>query len=262
MEPASGARTFTATGDAYDLFMGRYSRLLATQFADFAHLEPGQRALDVGCGPGALTSELSSRLGAGAVAAVDPSDSFLAECRRRNPGVDARAGSAEDLPFEDGAFDLAISQLVLHFVSDPSRAAAEMQRVLRPGGMVAACVWNLEQGMEMLRLFWGAALSLDPDAPEELRVMPLGRPGGISQWLEDAGLREVAETTITVSSTYADFDELWSGFLTGVGPVGSYCTSLPPEQQEALHAALRQRVATSGPFTLEATAIAGRAIRP
>jgi len=262
MEPASGARTFAVSGDAYDQFMGRYSQQLAAQFATFAKVEPGQRALDVGCGPGALTVELRSRLGAEAVAACDPSESFVAACRRRNPGVDVRSGSAEALPFEDGTFDLAISQLVLHFVSDPSRAAAEMQRVLRPGGMIAACVWDFDQGMQMLRLFWDAALSLDPDAPEELQVLRFGRAGEIAQWLEEAGLEDIAETTITVSTTYAGFDELWSGFLAGIGPAGSYCMSLPPDQREALRGALQERVTTSGPFSLEATALAGRAIRP
>lgn len=258
----TGTGFFSTSGEAYDLFMGRYAIPLADRFATFAQVSVGTRVLDVGCGPGALTRELSDRLGAGAVSACDPSTSFVAACAARNPGVDVRLGDAAQLPFGDAGFDAVLSQLVLHFVPDPAAAAAEMQRVLRPGGAIATCVWDFGHGMQLLRAFWDAALSLDAGAPDEHRVMRFGRPGEIAQWLTDAGLREVTETTLAVTSTYRDFDELWAGFLAGVGPAGSYCLSLPPSDRDALRAALADRLGNpEGPLTLEAVARAGSGIR-
>ena len=262
MAQVAGASNFQASGDAYDAFMGRYSRALAGPFADFAGVPSGRRALDVGCGPGALTGELVRRLGAGQVAACDPSPSFVAACRERHPGVDVRDSPAEALPFDDASFDVSLSQLVLHFVTDPAAAGAEMARVVRPGGTVASCVWNFDAGTQMLGAFWEAAASLDPDAPEERRVLRFGRPGEISQWLGDANLTGITETTITVSATYRDFEDLWTGFLAGVGPAGSYCLSLSPERREALRVALRERLGEpTAPFTLAAGARAARGVR-
>jgi 2-polyprenyl-3-methyl-5-hydroxy-6-metoxy-1,4-benzoquinol methylase len=262
MEPVAGARTFATSGEAYDRFMGRYSRLLADEFTAFAGVTPGHRVLDVGCGPGALTTVLAHRLGADWVAACDPSPPFVAACAERNPGVDVRPGSAEDLPFDDSSFDVVMSQLVLHFVSDPPRAAAEAKRVVRPGGTVATCVWDFGEEMQMLRAFWDAAMSLDPDAPDEQRVLRFGRPGEISQWLADAHFTDVTESTLRVGSTYAGFEELWSGFLAGIGPAGSYVTALSPDRREALRRALHDRLGNpGGAFTLEAVARVGRATR-
>ena len=257
------ARPFTVSGDAYERFMGRYSRELSPAFVDFARVGAGQRVLDLGCGPGALTGELVRRLGADAVAAVDPSETFVDACRRRHPGVDVRAGRAEGLPFEDASFDGALAQLVLHFVADPVRAASELRRVVRPGGTVAAAVWDFAEGMEMLRAFWDAATSVDPDAPDELRTMRFGRPGEIAGWLVESGFDEVTESELAVASSYAGFDELWSGFLDGVGPAGSYCVGLDAPQRAALRRALFERLGEpSGPFTLRAVARAGRGVRP
>ncbi len=263
MEPVAGARTFAVSGEAYDAFMGRYSRPLAVQFADFAGVATGQLALDVGCGPGALTGELVKRLGFEQVAACDPSDSFVVACAERNPGVDVRPGSAERVPFDDGRFDLALSQLVLHFVSDPTAAGNEMRRVVVTGGTVASCVWDFAEGMEMLHAFWDAALTLDPDAPAEGRVLRFGTAGELSQWLNDAGMEQITEDALTVSSTYRDFDELWAGFLAGIGPAGSYCVALPPVQREALRAALHLQLGEpTGAITLSAGARAARGVRP
>lgn len=254
---------FAASGSAYDDFMGRYSVPLATLFADLAGADPGVRALDVGCGPGALTGELLRRLGRDGVAACDPSESFVAACREHHPELEVRVGSAEALPFADARFDLVAAQLVLHFVTDPAAAAAEFIRVARPGGVVAACVWDFERGMELLRAFWDAAVALDPDAPDELRVMRFGRSGEIAEWLSDAGLDDVAETTLTVASTYADFDALWATLMHGIGPAGSYCVRLPPGHRDALRGALHERLgAPTGTITLEAVARAGRGVRP
>lgn len=256
MEPVPGARTFQTTGEAYDAFMGRYSRPLALAFADAAVVEPGMTALDVGCGPGALTGVLIHRLGADSVSAVDPSPSFVADCARRHPGADVRDGRAEALPFGDACVDRSLAQLVLHFVSDPSAAAAEMRRVVRPGGLVAACVWDFEVEMEMLRAFWDAALAVDAEAPDEARTLKFGAPGEIAELFGQVGLTDVAEIRLAVSSTYADFDELWSGFLAGIGPAGSFCLALDDERRERLRAEMFERLGEpSGSFTLLATAL-------
>ena len=134
--------SFEVAAEAYDRFMGRYSVQLAPQLADFAGIAAGQRVLDVGCGPGALTGELVQRLGAEAVTAVDPSEPFVAAAKARHPGVEVQRASAESLPFDDGAFDAALAQLVVHFMADPVAGLREMARVTRPGGVVAACVWD------------------------------------------------------------------------------------------------------------------------
>lgn len=261
MEPTEGARSFLTSGNAYDSYMGRYSRPLAIAFADAAGVAAGQTALDVGCGPGALTGALVDRLGAGAVSACDPSAPFVAECMARHPGVDVRLARAEALPFEDARFDRAMAQLVLHFVSDPTEAAHELKRVLRPGGIAAACVWDFAAGMVMLRHFWDAALAVDPDAPEEARTMRFGGQGEISELLELVGFGDVVETTLDVSSTYEDFEELWSGFLAGVGPAGAYCLSLAEAPRAAVRDELYQRLgAPSGRFTLGATARFARGV--
>ncbi len=268
MEPTEGARSFQTTGDAYDAFMGRYSRPLAAAFADAAGVtgvtgsSDTPSALDVGCGPGALTGVLVHRLGAASVSACDPSPPFVTECGARHPGVDVRLGRAEALPFEDDRFDHALAQLVLHFVSDPTEAANELRRVLRPGGTAAACVWDVADGMEMLRAFWDAAVAIDPGAPDEARTLRFGGPGEIAELLDAAGFEQVAERTLRVSSTYEDFDDLWSGFLAGIGPAGAFTTALPPERRAALRDALLHRLGSpTGSFTLAAVARAttGRA---
>jgi SAM-dependent methyltransferase len=228
---------------------------LAVSFADSVGIVRGQSALDVGCGPGALTRVLVDRLGAEAVSAFDPSPPFVAECTAAHPGVDVRAGRAEAIPFDDDRFDIALAQLVLHFVSDPTVAGVELRRVVRPGGIVGACVWDFEAGMQMLRLFWDAAVDADPAAPDEARTMRFGREGELAEWLGDAGLDEVVETTLVVTSTYTGFDELWSGFLAGVGPAGSYCVSLPADQQATVRQGMFDRLgAPDGALTLTATA--------
>jgi SAM-dependent methyltransferase len=235
--------------------MGRYSVPLAELFADAAGVASGQRVLDVGCGPGALTQVLVDRLGAGSVAACDPSSPFVAECGARLPGVDVRLGRAEQLPFDDGAFDAALAQLVLHFVSDPRAGIGEMRRTVRSGGAIGACVWDFADGMEMLRHFWNAAVAVDPDAPTEARTLRFGRPGEIVELFEAAGLVDIAESQLTVSSTYRDFDELWSSLLEGIGPAGAFVLSLPHDRREQLRQYLYERVGNpDGPFTLGAVA--------
>ena len=255
MSEAHGPSTFQVSGEAYDRFVGRYSTPLARAFADVAAVDAGVIALDIGCGPGALTAELVRRLGPGAVAAIDPSDPFVAECRRRNPGVDVRLASGEALPFADQTFDRALSQLVLHFVADPAAAAAETRRVLRPGGIAAACVWDFHDGMRLIRHFWDAALSIDPGAPDEAATLHFGRDGEIGELFTSAGFGEVTTGAIAVEAAYDDFGDLWSGFTGGPGPAGAYCTSLASDQRDRLRDELRRSLGDPhGAFSLSARA--------
>lgn len=263
MDDVRGARTFGVAGATYDAFMGRYSRSLAVPFADAAGVERGDTALDVGCGPGALTAVLVERLGVDAVAACDPAPGFAAECAARHPGVRVEVGQAESMPFEDGRFDHVMAQLVLHFVSEPDVAAVEMLRVVRAGGRVSACVWDFEDEMEMLRYFWDAALDIDPGAPDEARTLRFGRSGEIPELFESAGMVDVDESTLSVASSYTGFDELWAGFLAGVGPAGAYCTALDDEGRDRLRSVLFRRLGEpAGVLTLGAVARCAVGTRP
>lgn len=254
---------FDVTGTAYDRFMGRYSRPLAETFADFADVRAEHRVLDVGCGPGALTAELVARVGPASVCAIDPSPPFVAACAERFPEVDVRLGVGEHIEVADGTFDRVLSQLVLHFVSDGEQVARELHRVLRPGGVAAACVWDFAEGMEMLRLFWDAALAVRPDAPDEARTLRFGGPGEIAEVFAAAGLVDLVEDELVVSSEYADVDELWDGLLGGVGPAGAFCASLGPAEQRAVRGELVSRLGDpTGAFTLRARARAARGSRP
>ena len=249
------ATSFEVSGEAYDRFMGRYSGPLAAAFVDALGIEPGQRVLDVGCGPGALTGELVRRLGPTAVRAVDPSESFVAVCRTRNPGVDVARGRAEKLPYRNADFDAALAQLVLHFVTDPEATAAEMRRIVRPGGLVAASVWDFGEGMTMLREFWGAARELDPDAPAESKRRRFGRDGEIGELFANAGLEDVTSGSLEVSAEYEGFDDFWAPFAGGVGPAGAYVASLDDRARGRLRDELRDRLGSpDGPFTLPARA--------
>ena len=244
---------FAVAGTTYDSYMGRYSLPLAEQFADAAGVAAGDTAVDVGCGPGALTGVLVARLGADSVYACDPSPPFCDECAVRYPGVVVKQGRAEALPFETEIADHAMAQLVLALVSEPEAAAREMARVVRPGGNVAACVWEFGDGMEMLRAFWDAALSIDPEAPDE--AGRFGRPGEIAEFFASAQLEHIEESMLSVASTYLSFDELWNGFLAGVGPAGSYCVSLRDAERDRLRGALFTRLGSPpGSFTLGAVA--------
>lgn len=215
--------------------MGRFSEPLATKFAELAGVSDGQRALDVGCGPGALTAELVKRLSASAVRAIDPSPSFVAAARARLPGVDVRVGSAEQLPFADDEFDASLAQLVVHFMADPVAGLAEMARATRLGGVVAACVWDHAGGTGPLAAFWRAVHDLDPAAADE-SGLPGARAGHLAQLAEAAGLSDIDSSSLTVTVMFETFDDWWEPFTLGVGPGGQYVASLDPGQREALRA--------------------------
>jgi SAM-dependent methyltransferase len=251
--------TFVVSADAYDSYMGRYARTLAPVFADFAGVQAGVTALDVGCGPGALTSELARRLGPGSVAAVDPSETFVEACARRVPGADVRRGSAEALPWPSEAFDAALSQLVVNFMAHAAAGAAEMKRVVRRGGRVAACTWDYAGRMQMLRTFWDGALALDADAPDEARLMRYIDPDELARLWERSGLGGVETAPLDVEATYDGFDDYWTPFTTGTGPGGAYCLSLEPDRREALREECRRRLGDPhGVFVLTARAWAVR----
>jgi SAM-dependent methyltransferase len=251
--------SFEVAADAYDRYMGRYSTLLAPQFADFAGVTAGQRALDVGCGPGVLVSELLARLGAANVAAVDPSESFVAACRDRHPDADVRQGSAEALPWPDDMFDAALAQLVVHFMSDPVAGLAEMARVTRPGGVVAACVWDFGGGRGPIDVFWAAARELDPDVEDESTLAGV-RKGHLVELLTAAGLRDVVDAELPAPVEHASFEEWWSPFALGVGPGGTYAARLDAERLRALEERCRELV--PDPFRLVAVAWAARGVKP
>jgi ubiquinone/menaquinone biosynthesis C-methylase UbiE len=253
--------TFVVAGDAYDRFMGRYSRELAPTFIEFARIEPGVRVLDVGCGPGALSERLAGVVGAEQVGAVDPSEPFVAACRERVPGADVRRGDAEALPWQDDAFDAAVAQLVVNFMRDALAGASEMRRVVGPGGVLAACTWDYGDGMEMLRLFWDAARTLDDAAPDEGRTMRYRSTEELGELWREAGLNDVDTEHLTVQTTYSGFDDLWEPFTFGVGPAGSYCAALEPARREELRERLREKVGSpTGSFTLSARACAVRGL--
>src|SRR6201999_3703179 len=200
--------SFDVSGDAYDRFMGRYSRHLAPQLADFAGVAAGQRVLDVGSGPGAPTAELVARLGPEHVAAVDPSAPFVVALTERLPGVSAAQAPAEALPFGDGEFDAALAQLVVHFMDDPVAGLREMARVTRPGGAVAACVWDHAGERSPLAVFWRAARELDPDARDESQV-PGACEGHLVELLAAAGVGELEATVLEVPFGPATFEDWW-----------------------------------------------------
>ena len=250
--------SFDVPAESYDRYMGRYSRQLSPQMADLAGVSAGQRVLDVGCGPGALTGELVARLGEASVSAVDPSDPFVTAARERNPGVDVRKASAENVPFEDGAFDASIAQLVVHLMTDPARGLTEMRRVTRTGGVVAACVWDHSSGQGPLSLFWQGAHQLIPDVPDESQ-MPGAREGHLAELFSAAGLRDVEASVVTASVEHPGFDAWWELFTLGIGPAGGYLASLDPDRQAELREACRALVPT-GPFMLSVRAWATRGL--
>lgn len=248
--------TFAAGADAYDQYMGRWSELLVAPFASTAGIEAGARALDVGCGPGALTAELLARLGPASVAAVEPNPTFLAAARERLPDLDIRAALAHELPFEDGVFDAALAQLVVHFMPDPVACLREMGRVTRSGGVVAACVWDYAGGRGPLGPFWDVARELNPSVEDE-SGLPGVRDGHLAELLTAAGLVDVAQSTITVTREFPTFEEWWHPFTLGLGPGGVYVASLDEVQTAALRERCRAMLPT-GSFALEASAWAAR----
>jgi SAM-dependent methyltransferase len=252
---------FTST-EAYDQHVGRYGPTLSRAHVAAAGVSAGDRVLDVGCGPGPLTEVIVRVVGADRVSAVDPSQPFVEVCRRRAPGADVRVGAAEELPGFRVSFDVVMSQLVVNFMTDADAGVRAMRDVARTGGMVTSCVWDYAEGMTMLRVFWDAALELDPDAPDEGRTMRYCSPEELSELWERCGLEEVETEELVAEASYESFDDYWRPFPTGLGPSGAYCALLDPDRREALRTGCFRRLGEpTGAFTLTARSwfVRGRA---
>jgi SAM-dependent methyltransferase len=242
----------------YDLFTGRFSGALAHEFVKAVNPRPGQRVLDVGCGPGALTRLLVDQIGASRVAAVDPSEAFVEAARSRLPdGVEVRCAAAGDLPFADDTFDAAVAQLVVQFMPDPVAGLREMARVTKPGGVVAACVWDNAGGAGPLSPLWRAAQELDPAVRDESGVAG-AREGDLAALASEAGLTDVTTSRLDVAVPFDTFDQWWGPFTLGVGSGGAFVQGLEQPRREALRSRLRQ-VLGPGPFRASASAWCVRA---
>ena len=250
--------TFEVPATAYDDFMGRYSVPLADVFADFARVPEGGRVLDVGCGTGALTRVLARRRGESEVAAVDPSASFVDAMSERFPWVDVRHGHAEELPYDDGVFAATLAQLVVHFMGDPLAGLREMKRVTRPGGVVAACVWDFAGGRAPQSRFFEALRGATGSADDESDRAGAGR-GQLVALLEAADCSAVEEGELTIAKAFDGFDDWWEPYTLGVAPAGKQLAALDESARDSVRAAA-SALFPPGPFTMEVTAWAARGI--
>jgi ubiquinone/menaquinone biosynthesis C-methylase UbiE len=254
--------------DSYEAYVGRWSRLVAPRFLLWLALPEGLRWLDVGCGTGALSSAVLSACAPEQVVGVDPSPTFVAHAAAHVAGARAsfREGTAQDLPVDDGSFDAVVSALVLNFVPDQPAALREMRRASRPGGTVAAYVWDYPGGMELMAYFWDAATELAPAAGElsESLRFAMCRPEPLRQLFVDAGFDDIAVDGIVVPTVFVDFDDYWSPFLGGQGPAPAYAMSLADEDRRALREALRDRLPADddGSIRLTARAWVVRGVNP
>jgi SAM-dependent methyltransferase len=245
-------------GDDYESYVGRWSRRVAVAFVDWLGLPPGLAWLDLGCGTGALTATVLARAAPASVLGVDPSPDFVGHAAATvdDPRATFATGDAASLPAADDAVDATVSGLVLNFVPDVGAGLAECRRVTRPGGTVAAYVWDYADGMQPIRAFWDAAIELDPAAREldEGVRFPLCAPAALQAAFAGAGLADVGTTALDVEARFAGFDDYWRPFLSGVGPAPGYCAGLPPERREALRVLLAERLPVGADGTLALTA--------
>jgi SAM-dependent methyltransferase len=271
MKPASALAhrpDVWAAGEAYEPYVGRWSRLVAREFIDWLALPSDARWLDVGCGTGVLTQTILAHAAPASVTGVDPSDRFIAYARQHTtePRASLRTGTAEALAFSDDLFDAVVAGLVLNFIPSPQRALAEMRRVLRPGGTVAVYVWDHAGEMQLIRHFWDAAIALDPaarDLDEGCRF-PICHPDPLLALLTDAGFDRVECRVIDVPTAFTSFDDYWSPFLGGQGPAPTYCSALNDERRAKLREQLRATlpIQRDGTIRLIARAFAVRGVRP
>jgi ubiquinone/menaquinone biosynthesis C-methylase UbiE len=230
--------------DGYEQLMGRWSKRLAPLFIDFAGLADGERVLDVGCGTGSLTFALPQAADVSEISAIDFSPVFVEEAIRRNTDkrISIRQGDATALPFEDNSFDRALALLVLHFIPDTGKAVREMRRVVKPGGMVAATVWDHYGGMPVMRMVWDTIAAEDEEARRARHryfFQPMMRPGEMRQCFVDQGLEHVEETELLIRMDYADFDDFWAPLAAGEGPLGKVVAALDPAKRARADAAVR-----------------------
>ncbi len=232
-----------ASGDAYEPYVGRWSRLVARDFFAWLGLPKKLRWLDVGCGTGALSSTILETSDPSSVHGVDPSEGFLANARRyvRDPRARFDIGNAMDLPVESAAYDAAVSGLVLNFVPKPEQAMAEMHRAVVPGGTVALYVWDYAGEMQMMRRFWDTAVALDPAAEKfaEGARFPICKPEPLESLFRGAGFKDVAVRAIDAPTVFRDFKDYWTPFLSGQAPAPGYNMSLSEDRRAALRERLR-----------------------
>lgn len=260
---AQAGKDVWAAGNLYEPYVGRWSRMVAREFLDWLAVPTGCHWLDVGCGTGALSGAVVARCAPASVTGIDPSAAFVEYARAHVQGpVRFEVGDAQSLTLEPASMDAAVSGLVLNFVPRPQAAAEGMARVTRPGGTVAAYVWDYAGRMELMRYFWDAAVELDPSARalDEGPRFPLCQPGPLADLFTGAGLQRVEGRAIEVPTTFRDFDDYWSPFLGGQGPAPGYAMSLSEPQRAALRDLIRSRlpIAADGSIALVARAWAVR----
>lgn len=259
------AQDVWVVGDAYDAYVGRWSRRVAAAFVHWLDVPAGRRWLDVGCGTGALTASVLAAADPTKIIGVDPAEGFLASARAHieDPRASFQAGDARSLPLPDGSFDVVVSGLALNFVPDAAKVVAEFHRVAASGGVAAAYVWDYAGGMAMMRYFWDAAIALDPSAAEldEGPRFPLCQPEPLRRLWIDSGMHDVTVRAIDIRTTFVDFDDYWGPFLGGQGPAPAYVMSLGEEHRQALRDRLRERLPVgpdgSVPLTARAWAVRG-----
>lgn len=253
------AKMFSASAD-YERFMGRWSRQLAREYIAFAGVKNGDRVLDVGTGTGSLASVLEATMTSSEIVGVDPSEGFISYAKKnaKSGRTHFETGDAQALRFQDSSFDQTMALLVMNFIPDHSKAIGEMRRVTRPQGVVSACVWDYDAGMQMLRFFWDEAVALDPAIePKDERHMKLSREGQLGELWNRAGLVNVQQKPVSIDQAYESFDDYWGPFLKGAGPGGAYVVSLSDERRRELETRIRKRLLgnrENGPFVLKARA--------
>lgn len=238
--------TFWASGDAYERFMGRWSRRIAPRFLEWLSVTPGADWIDVGCGTGALGAAILSCCAPRKVCGIDPTAAFVEAARSQvtDQRWEVRHGSAEAIPYEDNEFATAVSGLVLNIVGDKNRAVAEMKRVVRPGGLVALYVWDYAGHMQIMRYFFDAATELDAGAREfdEGVKAPICRPGPLADLFQEAGLISIEVQNLDIPAAFENFDDYWMPFLDGTGTAPKYCASLSTDAQKRVQEKLRERL--------------------
>ncbi len=244
----------------YERYMGRWSRLLVPGYLAFAGVKNGDRVLDVGTGTGSLASILEATRGSSEIVGVDPSEGFISYAKKNAKSGRLRyeVGDAQALQFRDASFDQTMALLVMNFIPDHDKAIGEMRRVTRPQGVVSACVWDYNAGMEMLRFFWDEVVALDPAmTPKDERNMKLSREGQLGELWKKAGLVDIREKPVVIEQAYTSFDDYWGPFLKGAGPGGAFVVSLSDERRRQLEARMRKRLLGNredGAFVLKARA--------